>query len=103
MSATMDVRRVSREVLEDRWAGLLSGLDPEEGRSTTSELWSRLNLALYELGEGVTRRSVDGSQFPDPDDPSRTISLDVVMDFDGLWDVIRDWTIDRASKPGVAL
>ncbi len=66
-----------------------------------SRLEQRLNGILFKLADGVTRRSVGA---PDPILIDGDItSVDQVMDIDGLMDVIHEWMVERASRPGVAL
>lgn len=89
--ASGPIEPVARSVLLDRWAGLVKGADGE-----ASELLERLDSVLADLAEGVVRRDIGG-----PDKVVRDgeiIGVDMVMDNDGLEDVIRDWILERAAK-----
>lgn len=79
------VAPVSREVLEDRWAGLL-----QDG----SKLQYRLYRILTDIAEHLTRRDQSAEMVVD----GELIGQDFVMDIDGLEHVIRDWMLERAAK-----
>lgn len=89
--ASGPVTPLSREILEDRWAGLLR-------RQDATKLQLQLDKVLRRLAEDLTRRDVySESAVIDGD----VVSLDFVMDIDGLQAVIRDWMLERAAKVAV--
>ncbi|MDP8905508.1 MAG: hypothetical protein M3N29_09410 [Chloroflexota bacterium] len=89
------VKRVPRELLEDRWTGLMEdGLNP-------TELRDRLTTVLFDLATGLTRRDVGASDNVMVD--GTPTGIDVVLEMDGLEAAIREWLIERASRPGVSL
>lgn len=79
------------EILEDRWAGLLH-------RQDATKLQIRLDKVLCDLADDLTRRDVYGESAVID---GEVVRLDVVMDIDGLQDVIRDWMLERAAKVAV--
>lgn len=84
------VEPMSRELLEDRWRGLVGDAD-------YSKLGNRLNDLLFDLADGMTRRRVGSPDVARIED-GRSIGLDQVMDIDGLHATIREWMIERAAK-----
>ena len=92
-TTTERVEPVSREVLEDRYQGLVK----REGEAT--KLLLRLDRVLNDIAEGVIRRELGETIYMD----GKFVGSDVVMDIDRLEEVIREWMLERAAKPGVAL
>lgn len=89
--ASGPVTPLSREVLEDRWAGLLR-------RRDATKLQRRLDSVLADLADGLTRRDVYSENAVIDEE---VVGLDVAMGMDGLQDVIRDWMLERAAKVAV--
>lgn len=86
-AALETITPIDPAILADRWDGLM-----DEG----SEVYDRLNAALTDLADGVTRRDVGA-----PDEvviAGEVVGVDTVMDIDGLMRVIRDWTLERAAR-----
>lgn len=77
-----------REILEDRWRGLLH-------RQDQTKLSRQLDQVLARLADGLTRRDIYSERAIIDGD---VVDLDMVMDIDGLEDVIRDWMLERAGK-----
>lgn len=88
-SAWQPIEPLSREILEDRWRGMLGGGD-------TTKLGERLDNVLRRLAEDLTRRDISSPDSAVLD--GEVVGLDLVMDIDGLEDVIREWMIERAAK-----
>lgn len=77
-----------RVILEDRWSGLMLRL------GDATRLQERLDRVLNDLLEGVTRRDNGSETFLD----GELVSVDQVMDQDGLGNIIREWILERATK-----
>lgn len=82
------VEPVARDVLLDRWAALMA--DPH---GDPTEAQDNLDKMLRDLAEGVVRRDLEGNAIVGGAD----VALDLVIDIDGLEEVIRDWFLDRAA------
>lgn len=81
------IEPMSREILDDRWRGMM-------GTRRPSKLHERLDTLLFDLAGRLTRRHIDDFALID----GTPTSLDVVLDIDAIELVIRDWMIERAGK-----
>jgi hypothetical protein len=88
------VEPLAREVLQDRWNGLI-------GTDDYTKLGRQLNGVLFDLSDGLTRRET-GKPDTVRVDGGVSIGLDTIMDIDGLIVVIHDWLIERAGKVAAA-
>lgn len=87
--AAEPIEPVARVILDDRYDGLMGT------RRDATKLLNRLDAVLQRIAGDLTRRSVyEESAILD----GEITGLDVVMDIDGLEDVIRAWFIERAAR-----
>lgn len=90
--ATEVVRPVSREVLEDRYAGMM-------GRGNTSKLLERLDRVLWDIAERLTCRDLSGDDYIYADGVIE--HLDSVIEIGAIEDYIREWMLERAEKVAI--
>jgi hypothetical protein len=87
---------VSRQLIEDRWDSMFA--ERPGGFPKTQE---RLDGLLHDIAERLTRRDVGAPDYVLVD--GEVSSVDSELELDSLQGVIREWFIERASKPGVSL